>query len=164
MLLATLAKSVGIYDGMPSIAHSSYYYLSKKVKLDISCESFAKQMIHMNYQTIYFLGIKNMFSATIFEWYFKANITVLLVNFLLLLPSSSSSSWFLINMQVQGQHPYHGPLPGSWLAARMADLTPDLQVCLSWGSIVESFHALQSLSVSWTPYSTYYHIYPYQCS
>ena len=30
----------------------------------------------------------------------------------------------------------------------MADLTPDLQVCLSWGSIAESFHALQSLSVS----------------
>ena len=41
-------------------------------------------------------------------------------------------------------------LPGSWLAARMADLTPDLQVhvCLSWGSIAESFHSLQSLSVS----------------
>ena len=41
-----------------------------------------------------------------------------------------------------------GPLPGSWHAARMADLTPDLQVCLSWGSIAESFHSLQSLSVS----------------
>ena len=42
------------------------------------------------------------------------------------------------------------PLPdtGSWLAANMADLTPDLQVCLSWGSIDESFHSLQSLSVS----------------
>ena len=24
-----------------------------------------------------------------------------------------------------------GPLPGNWLAARMADLTPDLQVSLS---------------------------------
>ena len=24
-----------------------------------------------------------------------------------------------------------GPVPDSWLAARMADLTPDLQVCLS---------------------------------
>ena len=29
----------------------------------------------------------------------------------------------------------------------MADLTHDLQVCLSWGSIAESFHSLQSLSV-----------------
>ena len=41
-----------------------------------------------------------------------------------------------------------GPLPDSWLAARMADLTPDLQVRLSWGLIAESFHSLQSLSVS----------------
>ena len=41
-----------------------------------------------------------------------------------------------------------GPFPGSWHAARMADLTPDLQVCLSWGSIFESVHSLQSLSVS----------------
>ena len=41
-----------------------------------------------------------------------------------------------------------GLLPGSWLAARMADLTPDLQVCLSWGSIAKSFHSLQSRSVS----------------
>ena len=30
----------------------------------------------------------------------------------------------------------------------MVDLTPDLQVCLSWGLIAESFHSLQSLSVS----------------
>ena len=30
----------------------------------------------------------------------------------------------------------------------MADLTPDLQVRLSWGLLSESFHALQSLSVS----------------
>ena len=30
----------------------------------------------------------------------------------------------------------------------MADLTPDLQVCLSWGLIAESFHSLQSSSVS----------------
>ena len=42
-----------------------------------------------------------------------------------------------------------GPLPGNWLAARIADLTPDLQVLLSWGSTVASFHSLQySLSVS----------------
>ena len=30
----------------------------------------------------------------------------------------------------------------------MTDLTPNLQVCLSWGLIAESFHSLQSLSVS----------------
>ena len=30
----------------------------------------------------------------------------------------------------------------------MADLTPDLQESLSWGSIAESFHSLRSLSVS----------------
>ena len=30
----------------------------------------------------------------------------------------------------------------------MADLTPDLQVHLSWGLIAKSFHSLQSLSVS----------------
>ena len=30
----------------------------------------------------------------------------------------------------------------------MADLTPDLQVCLSWGLMAKSFHSLQSLSVS----------------
>ena len=41
-----------------------------------------------------------------------------------------------------------GPLPDSWLAARMADLTPDLHIFLSWGLIAESFHSLQSLSVS----------------
>ena len=41
-----------------------------------------------------------------------------------------------------------GPLPGSWLAARMANLTPDLQMSLSWGLIVESFHSLWSLSFS----------------
>ena len=40
---------------------------------------------------------------------------------------------FLINVQVQGQHPHQWtPLPDSWLAASMADLTPDLQVRLSW--------------------------------
>ena len=33
----------------------------------------------------------------------------------------------------------------------MADLTPDLQVCLSSGLIAESFHSLQSLSVSCFP-------------
>ena len=41
-----------------------------------------------------------------------------------------------------------GPLPGNWLAACLADLTPDLQVCLSWRSKAESFHSLRSLSVS----------------
>ena len=40
------------------------------------------------------------------------------------------------------------PLPGSCLAACMTDLTLNLLVCLSWGSIAKSFHSLQSLSVS----------------
>ena len=41
-----------------------------------------------------------------------------------------------------------GPLPGNWLAARIADLTPDLQALLSWGSTVMSIHSWQSFSVS----------------
>ena len=41
-----------------------------------------------------------------------------------------------------------GPFPGNWLATGIADLTPDLQVLLSWGSTVVSFHSRQSLSVS----------------
>ena len=41
-----------------------------------------------------------------------------------------------------------GPLPGNKLAARMAELTPDLQVCLSCVSIAESFLSLQPLPVS----------------
>ena len=41
-----------------------------------------------------------------------------------------------------------GPFPGNWLAALIADLTPDLLVLLSWGSTVVSFHSRQSLSVS----------------
>ena len=55
---------------------------------------------------------------------------------------------FLINMQVQGQHPHQ------WAPFQVAGLlhawqiSPDLQVCLSWGSIAESFHSLRSLSVS----------------
>ena len=37
----------------------------------------------------------------------------------------------LINVQVQGHHPHQcAPFPGNWLAARIADLTPDLQVLL----------------------------------
>ena len=40
---------------------------------------------------------------------------------------SQSKSDF-INMQVQGHHPHQwGPFPGNRLAARIADLTPDLQ-------------------------------------
>ena len=39
---------------------------------------------------------------------------------------------FFINVQVQGHHPHQwAPFPGNWLAARIADLTPDLQVLLS---------------------------------
>ena len=55
---------------------------------------------------------------------------------------------FLINVQVQGQQPHQ------WAPFQIAgllhawQLTPDLQICLSWGSMAESFHSLQSLSVS----------------
>ena len=53
---------------------------------------------------------------------------------------------FLINMQVLGQYSHQwAPFQ---IAARLADLTPDLQVSLSWGSIATSFHCLQSLSVN----------------
>ena len=41
-----------------------------------------------------------------------------------------------------------GPLPGNWLAAHIADLTPDLQVLLSWESHVMSFHSWQFFSAS----------------
>ena len=60
--------------------------------------------------------------------------------------SSSSSSDFLLTCRYRGH--IHNSGPPSRLAARMADLTPDLQVSLSWGSIAESFHSLRSLSVS----------------
>ena len=57
--------------------------------------------------------------------------------------SSSSSPDFRLTCRYRGQHPHSvGPLPGSCLAASMAYLTPDLQVCLSWGSIAESFHSV----------------------
>ena len=70
------------------------------------------------------------------HWYFFDLIIIIIIG-------------FLINMQVQGQHPNQwAPLPDSWLAARMADLTPDLQVYLSWGLIAMSFHSMQSHSVS----------------
>ena len=53
---------------------------------------------------------------------------------------------FFINMQVQRQHPHQWvSFQVHVIAACMADLTPDLKVCLSWGSIAESFHSLQSL-------------------
>ena len=40
-----------------------------------------------------------------------------------------------------------GSLPGNWLAARIADLTPDLQMLFSLGSTVMSFNSRQSFSV-----------------
>ena len=35
------------------------------------------------------------------------------------------------NTILQEHHPHQGPLPNNWLAARIADLTPHLQVLLS---------------------------------
>ena len=34
-----------------------YYYFSEKIRLDISCESSARQMIHMKYQAL--ISLKN---------------------------------------------------------------------------------------------------------
>ena len=50
---------------------------------------------------------------------------------------ASSLSDFLLTCRYKGNIRFSGPLPGSWLAARMADLTPDLQVYLSWGSVAK---------------------------
>ena len=61
---------------------------------------------------------------------------------------TSSSLDFWLTCRYRGNIHSVGPLSGSWLAACMADLTPDLKVYLSWGSIAKSFHSLQSLSVS----------------
>ena len=47
----------------------------------------------------------------------------------------------------------------SWLAVRMAALKPDLQVCLSWGLIAESFHSLQSHSVSLSSWASQAHAF-----
>ena len=53
---------------------------------------------------------------------------------------------FFINVQVQGLHPHQwAPFQVAGLL-HTSDLTPDLQVSLSWGSIAESFRSLQSLS------------------
>ena len=60
---------------------------------------------------------------------------------------TTSSLDFWLTCRYRGNIHSVGPLPGSWLAACMADLTPDLKVYLSWGSIAKSFHSLQSLSV-----------------
>ena len=39
--------------------------------------------------------------------------------------------FFLLTCRYWGHIHNSGPFPGNWLAACMADLTPDLQVCLS---------------------------------
>ena len=53
---------------------------------------------------------------------------------------------FFINMQVQGHHPHQwAPFQ---VTALIADLTPDLQVLLSLGSTVVSFHSRQFFPVS----------------
>ena len=44
------------------------------------------------------------------------------------------------------------PLTHNWLVARIADLTPDLQVLLSWRPTVMSFYSEQSFSIS------FYHV------
>ena len=36
-----------------------YFYLSKKIRLDVSCESSARQRIHMKYQVLFSLKTMN---------------------------------------------------------------------------------------------------------
>ena len=47
---------------------------------------------------------------------------------LLSLPSNHNQSF---DWKEQEHHPHQGSLPGNWLVARIADLTPDLQMLLS---------------------------------
>ena len=48
--------------------------------------------------------------------------------------------WCVVKHQTNKQNKTSvSPFPVNWLAARLADLTPDLQVLLSWGSTVVSF-------------------------
>ena len=80
--------------------------------------------------------------------------------YFLLKKGGQSYTWQCWKRGLFGTHirtmPYiwsYPPLPPpppirGWLAAGMADFTPDLQVRLSWGLIAESFQSLQSLSVS----------------
>ena len=77
----------------------------------------------------------------VWEW----DILVLMKNLNIFIISYSD---FWLACRYRGNIHISGFLPDSWLAPCMADLTPDLQECLSWGLIAESFHSLHSLSVS----------------
>ena len=40
--------------GPSKIAADDTFYLSKKIRFDVSCESSAKQRIHMKYQALFY--------------------------------------------------------------------------------------------------------------
>ena len=64
-------------------------------------------------------------------------------------PTKRMLGWFgLTDAGTGASSTLVAPLPGTWLVAHIADLTPDLQVLLSWGSSVLSFHSRQSFSVN----------------
>ena len=52
-----------------------YFYLSKEIKLDVSCESSARQRIHMKYQVLFSLkNNENVFMNVVCysrDWHFK---------------------------------------------------------------------------------------------
>ena len=55
--------------------------------------------------------------------------------------------FFFVNVQVQGQYPHQwAPFPGSWLAARMADLTPDLQLSLKLSVVILNWTKVNVIS------------------
>ena len=52
-----------------------YFYVSKKIRLDISCKSSAKQRIHMKYQALFYQkNNENLFKTVVCcsrDWRFK---------------------------------------------------------------------------------------------
>ena len=52
-----------------------YFYLSKKIRLDVPCESSAKQRIHMKYQALFYQKKNEKIFKTVVccirDWRFK---------------------------------------------------------------------------------------------
>ena len=74
--------------------------------------------------------------------------------------SSSSYSDFWLICRWRGIIHISGPLPGNWLDAHIADLTPDLKVLLSWESTVLSSFLHVSLGLPWRQAPTTYSAHP----
>ena len=85
------------------------------------------------------------------------NILIMSPGSLLLLLLLLIIIWFVINVHVHRQHPHEAPFQvASWLAAGMADLTPDLQVCLSSSTLCDPSLSAASMS-SWTAQAHAFH-------